>query len=105
MAKITDYLSETEILAQLAEEATELAQAALKLRRAIDGTNPTPKSVDECMESFFEEMADVDVCMEALSAFDDMDTKDNSDFYDIKRIEKKERWLKRLKEKEGAGNG
>ena len=32
--KVSDILSETEILAQLAEEASELAQAALKLRRA-----------------------------------------------------------------------
>lgn len=43
--KISDILPKTEILAQLAEEASELAQAALKLRRALDGTNPTPKSV------------------------------------------------------------
>lgn len=46
--KISDILPKTEILAQLAEEASELAQAALKLRRALDGTNPTPKSVEEC---------------------------------------------------------
>lgn len=44
--KVSDILSKTEILAQLAEEASELAQAALKLRRAMDGTNPTPKSVE-----------------------------------------------------------
>lgn len=44
--KISDILPMTEILAQLAEEASELAQAALKLRRALDGTNPTPKSVE-----------------------------------------------------------
>jgi hypothetical protein len=46
--KISDILPKTEILAQLAEEASELAQAALKLRRALDGTNPTPKCVEEC---------------------------------------------------------
>lgn len=45
--KISDILPKTEILAQLAEEASELAQAALKLRRALDGTNPTPKSIAE----------------------------------------------------------
>lgn len=32
--KVSDILPKTEILAQLAEEASELAQAALKLRRA-----------------------------------------------------------------------
>ena len=57
--KISDILPETEILAQLAEEASELAQAALKLRRALDGTNPTPKSVEECEENLLEELADI----------------------------------------------
>ena len=33
-------LPKAEILAQLAEEASELAQAALKSRRAIDKENP-----------------------------------------------------------------
>lgn len=41
MDKIRDYLSDAEIVAQLAEEASELTQTALKLRRALDGTNPT----------------------------------------------------------------
>ncbi len=49
--KVSDILPKTEILAQLAEEASELAQAALKLRRALDGTNPTPKSVEECQNA------------------------------------------------------
>ncbi len=63
--KISDYLPKTEILAQLAEEASELAQAALKLRRALDGKNPTPKSVEECEANLLEETADVKVAMEA----------------------------------------
>ena len=59
--KILDILPKTEILAQLGEEASELAQAALKLRRALDGTNPTPKSVEECEENLLEELADIKV--------------------------------------------
>lgn len=39
---IASVLSTEDILCQLAEEASELAQAALKLRRALTGTNPTP---------------------------------------------------------------
>lgn len=46
--KVSDILPKTEILAQLAEKASKLAQAALELRRALDGTNPTPKSAEEC---------------------------------------------------------
>lgn len=49
--KIHEILGESELLAQLAEEAAELAQAALKLRRALDGSNPTPKSVSECRDA------------------------------------------------------
>ena len=41
--KISDILPKTEILAQLAEEASELAQAALKLRRALGRVNKTKK--------------------------------------------------------------
>lgn len=91
MAKITDYLSESEILAQLAEEAAELAQAALKLRRAIDGTNPTPKNREECIEDLVEEYADVAVCVNALE-----DSYFN--FVPFYYDKKKERWLKRLQE-------
>ena len=42
--KIKGRLGEAEVLAQLAEACTELAQAALKLRRALDGKNPTPNT-------------------------------------------------------------
>lgn len=52
MKKINDYLTTPDLLCQLAEEASELAQAALKLKRAMEGTNPTPKSVEECVENW-----------------------------------------------------
>ena len=97
--KISDYLPQTEILAQLAEEASELSQAALKLRRAMDGTNPTPKSVEECRESLCEEYADVFVCMNALmeNDFDKFATETS-----MLVGEKNERWLNRLRERENA---
>lgn len=37
---VASRLSEEELLCQLAEEASELAQAALKLRRATTQNNP-----------------------------------------------------------------
>lgn len=40
ISDITKHLSATEVLAQLGEEGAELGQAALKLRRAMDGSNP-----------------------------------------------------------------
>lgn len=45
-------LPKAEVLAQMAEELTEAAQAALKLRRAMDGANPTPISVFARIFSF-----------------------------------------------------
>lgn len=99
--KISDILPKTEILAQLAEEASELAQAALKLRRALDGTNPTPKSVEECESSLHEEWADVNVVFEQLwsekSPFEIMELNkkcNNAVEYKL------DRWLSRLEAKE-----
>lgn len=97
--KISDYLPKTEILAQLAEEASEFAQAALKLRRALDGKNPTPKSIEECEANLREEWADVQV------AFDELwHDKSPSEIwaFDMEcqsTITKKlDRWLSRLQE-------
>lgn len=102
--KVSDILHKTEILAQLAEEASELAQAALKLRRALDETNPTPKSVEECLENIQEEMADVFVC---LTMFGKSAERDGILIYNrymekIVKIEneKEARWLSRLEAKE-----
>ena len=53
--KIKGRLGEAEVLAQLAEECTELAQAALKLRRALDGKNPTPNTEEERRRALLED--------------------------------------------------
>ena len=63
-------LPQGEILAQLAEEAAELSHAALKLRRALDGTNPTPMTAEEARLSLLEEIADVIVCENQLARID-----------------------------------
>lgn len=62
-------LGRAELLAQLAEEATELAHAALKLRRVYDGTNPTPKTVDEALDGIKEEIADVQLLLVLLDLY------------------------------------
>ena len=41
---IYEKIGESALLQQIAEEAAELAQAALKLARKLDGKNPTPKN-------------------------------------------------------------
>ena len=102
--KVSDILPKTEILAQLAEEASELAQAALKLRRALDGTNPTPKSVAECEANLMEELADVTNAIDALfDSWFGSNIKSESEFwYAEHEIEesKYKRWLSRLEAKE-----
>ena len=94
--KVSDILPDTEILAQLAEKASKLAQAALKLRRALDGTNPTPKSVEECQKAFEKGYADVVNCIIALDCMDD------AAFERMQKMqhEKEVRWLFRLEAKE-----
>ena len=66
MNKIYMAMGMPELLAQLAEEATELAQAALKLRRVVDGKNPTPVTYDDALENLHEEIADVFLVIDVL---------------------------------------
>lgn len=95
MDKISDYLGTSDLLCQLAEECSELAQAALKLKRAMEGTNPTPKSEQECWKSLEEEMADVDLIMgEFLSIGHGLCIERLIDIQD----EKRKRWIRGLQE-------
>ena len=57
--KIKQHIPQDELLAQLVEECAELSQAALKLRRALTGINPTPVTADEARKNLVEEAADV----------------------------------------------
>lgn len=67
MTVIQERIPVAELLAGLAEEATELAQAALKLRRCYDKTNPTPADPDIQYERFLEEIGDVWLYIDQLS--------------------------------------
>lgn len=66
MLKIIESLSLDDLLIQLAEEASELAQALTKYYRVIHASNPTPVSLAEAREAIVEEIADVNVAAEAL---------------------------------------
>lgn len=88
-------LSVEERLAQLAEEATELAHAALKLRRALDKTNPTPVGCVEALACLEEEVADVWLLIEVLGL------DKNLEAYEETKTKKLERWVSRLKAERG----
>lgn len=90
---VTDYLTPAELLA---EEGAELAQAALKLRRAYDGTNPTPKTVGECLDNPQEEVADVLLSLRIYCEADHIDFEDFLDGMDEIMIKKSDRWIERL---------
>mgnify|MGYP004727320169 FL=1 len=88
--KIKQHIPQDELLTQLAEECAELSQAALKLRRALTGINPTPVTAEEARRNLVEEAADVYNVLGLL-----LDAEDNVEIYDIIR-RKKARWLNRL---------
>ena len=105
---IAQKLSREDILCQLAEEATELAQAALKLRRAITGTNPTPVSADvakHALHALNEELVDIAVATQVwfeseVSGIDGVKTDDIISALGTFAYVKIARWAQRLKEKE-----
>ena len=83
-------LSEREILEQLAEEASELSQAALKAIRALKlSSNPTPLSCLEASDNLKEEYVDVAMCYALY-------TNILPGLNNIKASSKWERWAKRL---------
>lgn len=97
MAKIIEHLSQGEILAQMAEELAEAAQAALKLRRALGDINPTPKSIPDCWESLEEEIGDVMNCIDVLMLEDSQNYHAFMSECGKKAEPKMERWKQRLK--------
>ena len=91
---IRESLPPEELLAGMAEEAGELVQAALKLRRALTGHNPTPINANEAYDHLIEELADVFLYADVMQM----------DWLRIVRTagDKRERWLSRLEEKKSS---
>lgn len=91
---IREKIPDEELLCQLAEEASELAQSALKMHRVIDGRNPTPVRMSEAWASLQEEVADVLLCLRVLG----IDVHDSTVYR--KQETKLNRWVGRLREEE-----
>lgn len=75
---------------QLAEEAAELAQAALKVARVLRNENPTPIEFEEALDGLRSEYTDVAVCADVVDLKVD-DEYRRAKFY---------RWIHRIEEKE-----
>lgn len=86
-------LGEPALLEQLAEECSELAQAALKMARLERGENPTPKAKIDCEAALMEEIADVHLCLGVISSHFECYNK-----LDDIEISKRERWAQRILE-------
>jgi NTP pyrophosphatase (non-canonical NTP hydrolase) len=99
VVKIMAMLSPAERLTQLAEECAELGQAALKLRRALTGINPTPVEQGDAASALMEETADVLLCMAAVVPGVEADLSVNWMIGKIVK-EKAARWADRLRARE-----
>jgi len=92
--KIIEEIGECALLENLAEEACEMGQAALKLSRVKRGENPTPKAEWEAEAELIEEIADCYTVLDELLRDKDwlpgiLNTMDR----------KKARWERRLEQK------
>lgn len=96
--KVSDILPKPEILGQLAEELAEASAAASKLRRKIDGKNPTPKTLEECWEDLKKEIGDVMNSIDALTGQDPQNYHEFMSECGEYAEPKMERWLFHLNE-------
>ena len=100
---IVAHLSLSERVAQLAEEAAELAQAALKYRRALDGVNPTPVTLDQAYNNLNEEVSDVLTCLISVTSPSAM--AEHWLDWNMTVGKKAARWRQRLEERGRGGDG
>lgn len=85
---IISLIGEEAMWLQLAEEASELSQAACKMARYLHGTNPVAKSKTQIRANIIEEFSDVINCARHLSI----------PIHEGLINNKNERWIKRIEE-------
>lgn len=89
MVSIKELIGKPALLEQLAEEASELAKASLKLARILRHENPTPVTEKEANYNIIEEFTDVIQCARELGLKID----------DEQMIRKHKRWQERIDKK------
>ena len=91
---IANNISELAVLMALAEEASELSKAAMKLARAkglLD--NPTPISVEQAEADLIEEYNDLLNCIDVLGEMSSLTISEDIGL----RMRKCRRWAERIK--------
>lgn len=94
IAVVRKMLTREDLLCQLAEEASELSQAAMKLRRTETGRNPTNLSREKALRNLVEECADIQAVVMVMM----LDKKRDQVVEDMRSISefKLARWAWRL---------
>lgn len=87
---VREQLSPADQFGQVAEEAVELAHAAMKMQRILNGTNPTPVTEKDAMSKLMEEICDLYNALEVLKL--DVSLK-----YEGIRKKKMARWVERIR--------
>lgn len=87
-SRISSTLPVGDRLCQLAEESAELAQAALKVKRILEGRNPAAADLKDALSNLQEEIGDVLICTATLSTDFDLNTDTP--------LPKLQRWVSRL---------
>lgn len=90
--KIRNTIGREAALDQLAEEAAELAQAAIKASRILRGINPSPVHLEDAEKALTEELSDVILCAQVVGLIPDQSIM----------TEKLERWGQRLEVRYGG---
>lgn len=85
---ISNRLTVCDRLCQLAEECAELAQAALKTKRVLEGRNPANTNIQDALSNLQEEVGDVLICVTVLSPDFTIETDTP--------LPKLQRWVSRL---------
>ena len=93
IGKISCFLEQEDILAQVAEECCELAQAVSKRIRILKRKNLTPISLEDNYESVQEEIADVFLSIDVLIRKLEIPLSE----VETIRANKLSRWLSRLR--------
>lgn len=92
MLYIRNHVPQAACYEMLAEEAIEVAHAALKIARILRGENPTPVELKKAKQKLYEEMIDLQVATDAAD--------DPWGFVPIDYSKKVDRWYDRLVKKE-----
>lgn len=83
---LRECLSQAALYEGLAEEASELAQAALKAARILRDENPTPIHLDEAEKNIKEEFSDVCLMARESLIYADVSIMNHKEARAIERI-------------------